>query len=552
MSDYSLLSRVRPSIVALKAYASARSLYTATGDTVFLDANEMAAEAVIGHSDYGRYGAQQPTDLLDSMATLYGVKPENLMVSRGADEAIEILIRVFCEPNQDSILICPPTFPMYAQSAAIHGAAIQTVSLNPDFFLDTDAVLDAVQDTTKLVFICSPNNPTASLVPLATIEHLCKQLQGKALVVVDEAYIEFSGQPSAICLLEKYENVAVLRTLSKAYALAGVRCGSLIAAKPLIDLCRKVLPPYPLPVPAVTAVLKTLEPENKKRLEKAQQESLEIRDWFASELQNIDSITHIFPSYTNFLLVKTTDADKVYQQCLENGFVLRNQSHQPSLENCLRISICTQEQMEGLLSVLKTGKKPEVALGRTASIVRTTKETAIRVTVNLDKTSPVRIHTGLGFHDHMLEQIARHGGFSLVLDCTGDLHIDGHHTIEDCAIALGQAIRTALGSKIGLERFGFSLPMDEASANVLIDLSGRAYLKFDGTFPASHVGDLPTDMVEHIFRSLADNLQANIHVSVTGENSHHMVEACFKAFGRALRQAIRVSGTELPTTKGVL
>jgi imidazoleglycerol-phosphate dehydratase/histidinol-phosphatase len=189
---------------------------------------------------------------------------------------------------------------------------------------------------------------------------------------------------------------------------------------------------------------------------------------------------------------------------------------------------------------------------RSARIERKTKETDIHVAVNLDRESPITVSTGLGFFDHMLEQIARHGGFSLDLKCQGDLHIDEHHTVEDCALALGQALKAALGDKRGIGRYGFLLAMDEALAQVAIDLSGRAYFTFEGTFGRDNVGQLPTELVPHFFRSLADTLGAAINLKVTGENTHHMIEACFKGVGRALRQAFAVTGRELPSTKGTL
>jgi imidazoleglycerol-phosphate dehydratase / histidinol-phosphatase len=191
-------------------------------------------------------------------------------------------------------------------------------------------------------------------------------------------------------------------------------------------------------------------------------------------------------------------------------------------------------------------------LARRATVERRTKETDIRVQVNLDAELPIVVSTGIGFFDHMLEQLARHGGFALRLECTGDLHIDEHHTVEDCALALGEALRKALGDKRGIGRYGFLLPMDEARVQVAIDLSGRPYAVWEGRFGRSEVGGLPTELVPHFFRSLAETLGAAIHVSVTGENTHHMVEACFKGVGRALRMALRREGTELPSTKGVL
>jgi imidazoleglycerol-phosphate dehydratase/histidinol-phosphatase len=189
---------------------------------------------------------------------------------------------------------------------------------------------------------------------------------------------------------------------------------------------------------------------------------------------------------------------------------------------------------------------------RKATVKRKTKETDIEVRVNLDATGPIKIVTGIGFFDHMLEQVAKHGGFSLQLTCNGDLEIDEHHTVEDCALALGDALRQALGDKVGIARYGFVLPMDEAQVRVAIDLSGRAYGVFEGKFAREAVGGLPTELVPHFFKSLSETLKAAVHVTITGENTHHMIEACFKGTGRALRQAFRREGEELPSTKGVL
>ena len=189
---------------------------------------------------------------------------------------------------------------------------------------------------------------------------------------------------------------------------------------------------------------------------------------------------------------------------------------------------------------------------RTASVHRRTRETDIRVSVDLDSEAEPHATTGLGFFDHMLEQLGKHGGFKLDVQCSGDLHIDEHHTIEDVALTLGQALREALGDKRGIQRYGFLLPMDEADAEVSIDLGGRPFLVFDGAFPRDRVGELPTELVPHFFRSLAETLSAAIHVRVRGENAHHMIEVCFKATARALRQAFVRHGDELPTTKGQL
>lgn len=190
---------------------------------------------------------------------------------------------------------------------------------------------------------------------------------------------------------------------------------------------------------------------------------------------------------------------------------------------------------------------------RRATIVRQTKETNITVSVDLDQAAPARLATGIGFFDHMLEQIAKNAGISLAIECAGDLEIDEHHTVEDVGLALGQALKQALGDKRGVGRYGFVLPMDEAQAQVALDLSGRAYFTFDGKFPRDLVGELPTELVPHFFRSLSDALAATLQMSVKGDNTHHMVETLFKGFGRALRPAIvRGPGGDIPSTKGML
>ncbi|MDI3261288.1 MAG: bifunctional histidinol-phosphatase/imidazoleglycerol-phosphate dehydratase HisB [Fulvimonas sp.] len=205
---------------------------------------------------------------------------------------------------------------------------------------------------------------------------------------------------------------------------------------------------------------------------------------------------------------------------------------------------------------------------RIATVSRRTRETRVEVCVDLDRVAEPKVHTGLAFFDHMLEQLGKHGGFALELRCEGDLAVDEHHTVEDSALALGQALRQALGDKRGIGRYGFAsesphaspdadrytvtLPMDETLASAALDLSGRPYLVFEGRFPRERVGELPTELVPHCFRSLCETLGANLHLSVRGENAHHMVEGCFKAVARALRQAIRREGSELPSTKGAL
>jgi histidinol-phosphate aminotransferase/imidazoleglycerol-phosphate dehydratase/histidinol-phosphatase len=250
----------------------------------------------------------------------------------------------------------------------------------------------------------------------------------------------------------------------------------------------------------------------------------------------------------NFLFLEAENAEELAITLRASGIRVRFRPN--AAPGGVRVTIGTDAENDALLSAF--GVDVGAPAARRAELVRDTRETAIAVAVDLDKAAPRKIDTGVPFYDHMLDQIAAHGGFSLVLNCDGDIAIDPHHSIEDCAIALGSALSRALGDKKGIRRFGFTLPMDEAEAQVLIDVSGRPYCRFEGDFAAASIGDYPTQMTQHVFRSLADSMGAAIHVKVDGENDHHKTEACFKAFGRALREAIRREGDVLPSTKGVL
>lgn len=549
-----MASRARAEILTMKGYSSARSLVGDAAGMVFLDANECAHEPFVGAQNLARYSAQQPASLTRIFCDWLDVSSRNLTITRGADEAIDCLLRAFCSPGIDNVIICPPTFAMYAQSAMLQGVALHEAPLDAAFGLNLAAIEKVADDATKIIFICSPNNPTATVMDSAAIATLCRIFAGKALVVVDETYIEFAVDraESLIPMLEDYANLVILRTLSKSHAAAGIRCGCSVAAGDVTAVLQKVLAPYPIPQPVVAAVASIMTPRNQQRLAEKRRDIVVRRGAFSTALAAVDGVIEVMPSDANFVLVRVRDADAFCAVARDSGIILRNQSHQPGLKDTVRISIGSTAEMDRLLQALTGVTATDPRPGRTQKIVRKTSETAISVEVDLDKAGPIHISTGVGFYDHMLDQIAKHGGFALTLECEGDLHIDPHHTIEDCAIALGQALRGALGTKRGIGRYGFCLPMDEALVTVALDMGGRFHLDFKADFTATHVGDLPTDMVPHVFYSLAENLQANLHIAVTGENCHHMVEACFKGFGRALRQSIRLEGSEMPSTKGTL
>lgn len=552
MMKYSDLAR--KAIKSLPEYKSARSLFEGTEDTIYLDANECAYEPYVGASGLNRYPAQQPRKAIEALCRLYDVSSKNLILTRGADEAIDVLVRTFCEAGQDKILISSPAFPMYAQAARIQGVEIIDAPLNPESFaLDVELVCRQVaEQKPKLVFICSPNNPTACVVQVKEIERVCQAAANTSLVIIDETYIEFSGKPSMLEKMADYPNVVVLRTISKSYASAGIRAGVAIAAADIISILRKVEAPYPVPQPVAREIIKILAPDNKIKLDKKRSATMERKRIWEKRMAAWKDVTKVFPSDTNFVLVRFKDAANVIEKCRKNNMVLRDQSHLKGLENCIRITIGSDEDMALLESVVLGQDRVSTENDRKAKVQRSTSETSIDVSVNLDRNAPIVIDTGIGFYDHMLEQIARHAGISLILSCEGDLEIDPHHSVEDCAIALGEVLKLALGDKCGINRYGFVVPMDEALCEVALDLSGRSVNVFDAEFPDKEVGGLPCDMIEHIFRSLSENMKSTCHIKVKGQNTHHMVEACFKAFGRALGQAIRCETNIIPSTKGSL
>ena len=549
----SILMRARPEIINLKTYQSARLNTLNDTDSIFLDANECPFEPYIGANKLSRYPEKQPKKLSDILCKLYDISSQNLMITRGADEAIECIIKTFCIPYKDNIIICPPTFSMYEHSAKIHGIEIRKANLKKNFSLDKNLILENSDENTKIIFICSPNNPTGNLIKIEDILSIIKLFSDKSLIVIDETYIEYSNRAKTLLpLIEKNENLVVIRSLSKSFALAGNRCGVAITQRTVKELLIKTLAPYPIPSSVVDEVCKTFDEKNLKRIHSYRSDIKFRKRKFIRKIKDIPFIKKIYPSETNFVLLKIKNSENFIKKCKKNKILIRDQSNQPNLENCVRISIGSDIEMDLLASVFKNKYVPTKKNQRVSILNRKTNETSISVKINLDQRLPVTINTGIGFYDHMLEQVSKHGGFSTELECIGDLNVDAHHTIEDCAIALGKAMKKALGKKLGIERYGFTLPMDESLVNTSIDLSGRFFLNFSANFPEKKVGEFPTEMVQHFFYSFAENLGATIHISVKGVNTHHMVESCFKSLGKVLQKAIKIEGETLPSTKGIL
>ena len=347
----SVLDLARPEIRAMQPYSSARM--EASGGTILLNANE-SAWAPTGAAGRGcnRYPDPQPAALVRALAGLYGVRDEQLLVGRGSDEAIDLLVRAFCRAGRDAIAIQPPTFGMYAVCARIQDAAIVEVPLAADFSVDADVLLAAVTPAVKLVFVCSPNNPTGQPVPRATIERLARELAGRALLVVDEAYVEFADDGSVAELIDRHDNLAVLRTLSKAWALAGARIGTLLAHAEVIALLRKIIPPYPLPLPCVQAALEALSPQGQAEAAAHIGTVRAERVRMAAALATLPGVRTVLPSQANFLAVRLDDAGAAYQRLLAAGIVVRDVRRYPNLGDALRITIGTPEENARVLDVL--------------------------------------------------------------------------------------------------------------------------------------------------------------------------------------------------------
>ena len=379
-----ICQRARPEILAMADYVSARSLQLPGDETVFLDANECAFEPFVGASGLSRYPAQQPAQLVDAFCRWLDVSSRNLTITRGADEAIDCLMRAFCIPAVDNVVICPPTFAMYAQSAMLQGVAVRSAMLDSNFGLDLAAIEKAVDVNTKMIFVCSPNNPTGNIMDAGVIQKLGETYADKALIIVDETYIEFSNQPSSIAKLDQFANLVVLRTLSKSHAAAGLRCGAAVARGDVTSLLQKVLAPYPLAAPVMQAALTILKPENTAKLAEKRADIVTRRNGYAKEFAKLDDVQSVLPSDANYLLLLVRDAADLCEKARKSGIILRDQSHQPGLENAVRIAIGSAEEMQQLLEVMAGENSPALPAQRRFSVTRKTSETAISVTVNLD------------------------------------------------------------------------------------------------------------------------------------------------------------------------
>jgi imidazoleglycerol-phosphate dehydratase/histidinol-phosphatase len=434
----------------------------------------------------------------EAIAEYAGVEPENVVLGAGADDLIMLVARSYAGAGDTVSIPQSPTYPVYGVATQIAGAAVGDGS-------------------PVLTFLCRPGNPFGDLPEIPATRPLA----------VDEAYFEYSGGETAAGLIE--DGVIVIRTFSKAFALAGARIGYLLADT---DTAREL---YDRQAPAQVSTLSVALALAGLRTPPDVGTVIEERERLTQELQALGYAP--LPSRANFVYVPTDDVDGTYERLLAHGCVVRRQPRG------IRISVRDRDDDDFLLRALG-GDEPRPA--RSVRSVRATAETTIRIRLGLDGAGRVHVGTGAGLYDHLLEQLAFHGGFDLVVEGVGDRETGDHHTAEDTAIAFGEAIDHALGDRRGIARYGSAVvPMDDALARAAVDLGGRRGAEIT-------LAEDP-GLARHVLESLANAARLTLHVSAEGRDPHHVAEAAFKAVGRALRDATRVGETvELPSTKGVL
>lgn len=343
---FDLQSLVRPNIQNLKPYSSARSEFEGSAE-VFLDANENSFGSPAGLG-LNRYPDPLQRELKDKIAKMKGVDPAQIFVGNGSDEAIDLLFRIFCEPGRDEVITCPPTYGMYRVSADINDIAVREIRLTDEFQLDVPAIMSSINEATKLIFICSPNNPTGNLMSRESIVAIAGQFKG--IVVVDEAYIDFAGEPSMITEIANLPNLVIFQTFSKAWGMAGVRVGLAFASAEIIDLMNRVKPPYNVSGLAQRAVVDALDRE------------FTVNEWIKAtkvertlleeKLAELSFVQRVHRSDANFLLVKVADANAIYRYLIEERIVVRNRNNVELCDGCLRITVGTSDENARLLDAL--------------------------------------------------------------------------------------------------------------------------------------------------------------------------------------------------------
>ena len=515
------------------------------------------------------------------------VDGDRIVVTAGGDDSIDRVMRTCLVNDRSKVVTHAPSFEMVDIYCENYGGRLEQVEwIEGDF--PVDDLIAKIDSQTAVVVITSPNNPTGGFVNLETILKVNESAKSVgARLLVDNAYIEFADNDPTQDLVGD-ENIMIVRTFSKAWGLAGLRVGYLIAPNTeFATTIRNASGPFPVSAVSLETARRSLADYQHKMFNNVATIKT-MRGLVADLVQACGGKP--FSSQGNFVFAEFDDAEKIWNGLAEDGVGIRKFDPSPLLNNRVRItcptepagflqlaqSFCrvTQSDFETQKVAMGTALKPEnvtaetdqhiaaaiedgsgeLSANRSWSSNRETKETNIDLELNLDGSGKIEIETGIGFLDHMLTALAFHSGMDLKLKCVGDLHVDDHHTAEDCALALGSAIDGAIGKRTGIKRFGYAYaPLDEAMARTVIDLSGRPWPEIHLQLEREMVGTWACENITHFFQSLAMTLKCSLHVDVLrGTNNHHRAEAAFKSCAKALRGAITKTTGEVPSTKGVL
>ena len=455
-------------------------------------------------------------ELREAAASYVGLSAENVVVGAGADDLILLAAQTFLGSGACAA-IEPPTYALYRIATTLHGAEVV-----------------GRLDDADLHWVCNPNNPTGTWVEPEEIVELARS-RVDAIVVVDEAYVEY-GARSCAPWVDELENLVVLRTMSKAFGFAALRVGYALAHPATAALLTERRAPAPIAGPAAVIAAAALRDPRLRDVEATIVERERLRGELVAAGYTCE------PTATNFVYVPT---DEPLAERLEaQGIVVR------SFPGAIRITVRRPSENDVLLRAL--GAEPGLAPGREATVVRTTTETSIRLTLSLDGAGRTRVETGIGFLDHLLTLCAFHAGFDLDLLAGGDLTVDHHHTVEDVHAGLGAAVSQALGSREGVARYGSAVvPMDEARATAAVDLVRRPHAEIDLAFGGERVGELAVSLVCHALERFAIEAGCTVHVESAGVDDHHVAEAAYKALGQALRQAVAAGDAGIRSTKGM-
>ena len=455
-------------------------------------------------------------ELREAAAAYAGVGAARVVPGAGADGLIALAARTFLGPGRRAC-VTTPTYPLYAIASMIEGAEV-----------------GAEPEGADLIWICNPNNPTGELTDPAEIAALARSCPDAA-VVVDEAYFEYGGV-SVVPLIEEAPNLVAIRTLSKAFGFAALRVGYAVASPEVARELDRRRDPGPVAAPAARIAAAALR-DPRLDVEATISERERMRGALAAAGWDVPE------SHANFVLVRTDEA--VADRLEAEGLVVRR------FPGAIRITVRLPAENDRILASLGAGRVP--AQARSAVVLRTTAETALRVSLDLDGRGRARVETGVGFLDHLLTLFAFHGGFDLDLVAGGDLEVDEHHTVEDVLAALGEGVAEALDGRVGVTRYGSAtVPMDEARATAAIDLVRRPHAEVALAFGGDRVGGLAVTLLPHGLERFAVQAGLTLHVEAAGADDHHVAEAAFKALGRALREACAPDGAAIASTKGAL